>query len=271
MTVSIIKEEEAPVEGQPHVDVAPAAPPPTDDGDVQQLLAEWDARERPSELPSEPSTLGQTSQAPDPAQDTAVEDFLASLNGNDQRVTQLQGEIDSLKAAQHRRSEQEALGQYADALQKEVVGYAPHVEPDWAQTQLMAVALQNPDVVAAFDLRHTNKAWANTELTLVENELAQLQRTPGADPARIQQLTNYGMRLGLALNSQTILRNVGRHILKKAKALKPPVDPDLTADHFAVVAAVREGRGQIDFREPPPKLGNMTENEFRQYTKQFGF
>jgi hypothetical protein len=59
-----------------------------------------------------------------------------------------------------------------------------------------------------------------------------------------------------------------RTALRKEAASVP--DPQLSEDKLAVIQAVR-GASDPHIPEPPPNLGQMSDAELRQYTKQFGF
>jgi DNA-directed RNA polymerase len=75
----------------------------------------------------------------------------------------------------------------------------------------------------------------------------------------------------LAVNSPSILRRLKNTILTEAKNSKPPIDIEATADRDAVAQAVREAN-HGDIPDPPIKLGQLSDAEFREYTrKNFGF
>jgi hypothetical protein len=72
------------------------------------------------------------------------------------------------------------------------------------------------------------------------------------------------------MNSQQILRNLERDVVKRASEFLP-IDQDATADRMAVSAAMRSASAPVT-ADPPPKLGSLTDNELREYTrKNFGF
>ena len=52
------------------------------------------------------------------------------------------------------------------------------------------------------------------------------------------------------------------------EARRPRIDPDVTADRFAVVQALRGASGKVDVREPPPNFGQMSDRDFQNYTCQ---
>jgi hypothetical protein len=77
-------------------------------------------------------------------------------------------------------------------------------------------------------------------------------------------------------NRQADPRTFGFHLgrvraLLRKEASKTP-DPQLSADVAAVIHAVRSTSSHGHIAEPPPDFGQMSENEFRQFTRtNFGF
>jgi hypothetical protein len=153
-----------------------------------------------------------------------------------------------------------------DKLTSELQGRLPqHLPDDFARTQLLAMAVQNPDLVAAYDYRHVDRKAVDTELRRVEQVFNQT-----TDPAQRAALEQYGRRLGLALNAPEIIRRATREVVKRAEAHKL-IDEQATADHDAVAAAVRGASGKAQ-PEPPPNFGNMSDKQLARYTKEhFGF
>jgi hypothetical protein len=205
-------------------------------------------------------------QMPHPPREQTLDQQIAAILGPDPKVAELQGQVDALRAEQHRAQEMQAFNSFADDLQKRM---PPHVPDDYAVTKLKALA-HDPTIALAFDYRNVNKAAANVELAKVQVALSQLQRTPGSDPNQIAQLQDYGQRLEIAVHSASILRKASLDIIREAEKLPPPIDPDATQIRNDVAWAVK-GASAKRIADPPPDLGKMTENEFREYKKQFGF
>src|SRR5262249_49098101 len=76
-----------------------------------------------------------------------------------------------------------------------------------------------------------------------------LQGNPNADPAKVRELNQLAYQLNVAANSAAILRQARNMILKEANGLKPPIDPEATADRDAIAQAIREGQGPINIPE----------------------
>jgi hypothetical protein len=180
----------------------------------------------------------------------------------------LQNENAQLRAHMQRAADQADLDRLSAEVQKRLPDNFPG---DYATTALKSMAMDHPELVLAFDARHANRAAIDRELRQVEQTLSQLQRNPnGADPQQIAELTQYGRRLGCMLNSREILKRATRAVIKSAESHRP-IDPDATAEHDAVAAAVRGSSGKAS-PEPPPNFGNMSDAELRRYTKQnYGF
>jgi hypothetical protein len=130
---------------------------------------------------------------------------------------------------------------------------------------LLAAAAQNPNLVAAFDLRHVDRRAAEVEMRKVEAELQRLSRDPAANQQQVANLQQYSYRLGLALNSREILRRAVREVERRGQAHKP-IDETATAEHDAVVAAVKGASGKAQ-PEPPPNFGQMSDKEFNRWTR----
>jgi hypothetical protein len=231
---------------------APAPQQPNYD-EIDQLLADLQ-REQSGSLDGGP--LFAAPQAIDPQQQRALEQFNALQNENLQLKSRLQFEAD-----------QKDFGKLTSEVQSRL---DPNLPSDYARTQLIAMAAENPALVAAFDYRNVDRAAVDRELRLVEGTLQRLGRDPNANPQYVAQLTQHSYRLGLALNSREILRRATIEIGKRAAA-HTQIDETATADHDAVAAAVRGSSAKAS-PEPPPNFGNMSDKELARFTKQnYGF
>jgi hypothetical protein len=184
-----------------------------------------------------------------------------------QQLAVAQSENQQLRAfVEHQRAQRDF-----SRLTAEIQGKLPaHLPADYAETQLLAEAVNNPTLQAAFDFRNVDRAAVDRELRLVEGTLQRLGRDPNANPQYVAQLTQHSYRLGLALNSQEILRRAAIEIGKRAAAHRP-IDETATAEHDAVRAAVLGASGKAQ-PEPPPNFGQMSDRQLREYTKtNFGF
>jgi hypothetical protein len=146
-------------------------------------------------------------------------------------------------------------------LTAEIQGRLPqHLPPDYAETQLKAMAIERPELVAAFDYRSVDRKAVDQEMRRVEQVFNQT-----TDPAQRAALENYGYRLGVALNSREILRRATHEIVKRGRAFHQ-IDEQATAEHDAVVAAVRGASAKAS-PEPPPNFGQMSDKEFHRWTR----
>ncbi len=79
-----------------------------------------------------------------------------------------------------------------------------------------------------------------------------------------------GQELGLMMNAPRILQRLERDIEKRAWEFKP-IDVEMTQTRMEIAASMQQGRSTVEVKEKPPALGQMSDQEFRNYTKQFGF
>jgi hypothetical protein len=227
--------------------------PATTSDDIARSLAEYDAAVKP---------------ASNDAESDLQQEAIAALRAMDAPQTEpaldaLRGENAALRAHITREAEEAEFKQLADSVQKQL---PEHLPGDYAQTQLLALAATNPDLIAAFDLRHVDRRAVDAELRKVESALAQAQRNPSTDQAKVAALVQYGRRLGLALNAQEIIRRATAGIVKRGKAHNP-IDAEATVDRELVAQTVRGAGGKIE-PEPPPNFGNMSDKQFERYTRE---
>jgi hypothetical protein len=243
----------------------PATPEPSSapapNNDIDDALAEYEA--------ANPPPVEVDGEMQDEAS-AALRDMDASaVSGHaDARIAELQNRNAALEAHIHREQESAAFRGFASDLQKQL---PEHLPADYAETSLMALGAQNPELAFAWDNRNADRRAADLELTRVERALTQLQQSPNARPQQIAALTEYGYKLGLILNAPKILQHASAEIVRRGKA-HVNYDPDLSADRMAVAAAVRGASGPVDFKEPSPDYSQMDSVEGRRKVKeQFGF
>jgi hypothetical protein len=233
----------------PAAQTEPAAQPAANYDEIDQLLAEL----------SQPTGPGQSPLF------THGADAHQQLQAQEQ-FNALQNENAQLRAEQRRAVDQHDFDKLTSQLQQKL----PDLPGDYVRSQLLAMAVENPNLVHAFDLRHTDRRAAEVEMRKVEVELQRLSRDPVANQQQIVAVQRYGYQVGLALNSREILRRAVFEVEKRGRSHKP-VDLDATADHDAVAAAVRGSSGKAS-PEPPPNFGAMSDAELRRFTKQnYGF
>jgi hypothetical protein len=222
---------------------------------IDSAIAEYDAAVKPASPVND-------------AEPDLQQEAIAALRAMDAPQTEpaldaLRGENAALRAHITREADQAEFKQLADSVQRQL---PEHLPGDYAQTQLLAMAATNPDLTAAFDLRHVDRRAVDAELRKVESALAQVQRDPAADQAKVAALVQYGYRLGLALNAQEIIRRATAGIVKRGKAHNP-IDAEATVDRELVAQTVRGAGGKIE-PEPPPNFGNMSDKQFERYTRE---
>jgi hypothetical protein len=241
--------------------------------DIDSLLASFD-----SAVKREPEPAADTAQpnADAPPLDE-VDAFIQGLNApsaDQQRADSLQGEVDSLRAAEFARQERSDFEGFSQRLQAEC---GVNVPDDYAKTQLLAMAAENPALEHAWRYRSLSDAdrrAADAEFSQLEILYRQTQQAPD-DPRKAEALAQMEQRaqqLGYMMNAPTMLNRAWRDVVKRASKVAPPVDELATGDHNAVAALVRGASAPLDLAEPAPKFGEMSDAEFREYSrKNFGF
>jgi hypothetical protein len=206
------------------------------------------------------------------AQDDPVAAILRDMDTNGKRVAELESELTGVRAEMHRKAEIEAFDKFSSKLQAEC---GPNVPEDYARTQLLAMAAQDQNLQAAWHYRNLTDAdrrAADLALKQLEDLYQRAQQAPN-DPrkaAALAALERRGWELGFALNARAILNKAWRDVAHRARAVKPPIDADATADRNAVAAAVRDAHGKVE-PSRPPDLSNASNKELNDYTKQFDF
>jgi hypothetical protein len=231
-----------------------------------------------------------TQREPQPAADTAqpngdtaaqptddVDAFLASLDTSSadrQRIDQLTGEIDGLKAAELDRQSRADFEGFAKQLQSQC---GPNCPDDYARTTLLSMAMERPELQAAWHHRHlTNEQRRAAELEFKSLEVLydQVRRSPDDDPRKAQALTQIeqrGAQLNQMLTARQLLNGAWKDVRNRADKVKPPIDPEATQVHGEISQYMRGAGGKVE-PEPPPRFGEMTDSELREYTrKNFGF
>jgi hypothetical protein len=262
--VEVITEEpeaapsDAPVTGLP-------ASSNTADSDLDALLEQFTAATNKPAEPDAPTS-------PDaPVQDASSNDLDALLRDlapseDQKRADALQGQLNDLQSQMHRERELAAFNSYADDLAKQVVQVAPHAPDGWAKLKLESFA-HDPEIRLAWDTRYINPQDAARDLAHVQFTLKQLQGDPNADPKQVQELNKLAYQLNIAAQSHSILRRVNLNILKEARLLPLPLDPDASADRAAVAFAVKEASSG-DIPQPPIDFSTMTNPEFYEWCRK---
>jgi hypothetical protein len=236
--------------------------------ELAQLLEEFDRANAPkAELEQSGDNVSQDGQVQDSELDRLIAD-LSQPSPDQQRITELTGQVDSLRAEEYRRGELQAFNDMAADLQQHMPSWLP---PDYAEMRLKALAHDNT-VALAWELRNTDKAAASSELAKVTRAFLELKQNPTADPKRLEELQQYGAKLEIAINANGILRKARLDIINEVGRMKPPIDEDATQTHLDVAAAVRGAAAPVNMKEPPIEWGKLSGTEGRQKVKeQFGF
>jgi len=226
--------------------------------DLDQLLADFDnATKRQAESEPASDNTGQE-DAPVQVSDSDLDKFIAELSGpsaDQQRIGQLTGELDGLKAQIRAAEELKAFNEFAGDLQKQLPSWLPE---DYARVKLESLA-HDPVARLAWETRSIDPKAAAVDLAHVQFALKQT-----TDPKQVQELRKLEYQLSVAANSASILRQARNQIIKEANGLKPPIDPEATADRDAIAQAIREGQGPINVPDPPVQWGRLSGKEFRE-------
>jgi hypothetical protein len=260
---------------------APAAAPdarPT----LDESLAEFERATAQPAAPSEPAAnydeidklldeLSKPGGAPldgSPLFGQQVSDAQQQVQREAEQFSALQNENAQLKSRLQFEADQKDFG----ALTSEVQSKLPSNLPDdFAVTALKSMAVDRPELVLAFDTRHLDRRAVAAELRQVEAALFWQQRNPNAaDPGYAAQLQQYRGQLNVALHGREILNRAVREVVQRGQAHRP-IDETATADHDAVVFAMRGAGGKAPV-EAPPNFANMSDRELKKYTREhYGF
>jgi hypothetical protein len=138
------------------------------------------------------------------------------------------------------------------------------------------MAVENPALEHAWRFRHLTdqeRRTADAEFRQLEALYNRVQQAP-YDPRKAQamaQMERRGQELGLMMNAHKILNNVWRDVVKRARAVAPPIDPEATQTHDDVAWAVKQASSG-DIPEPPVRWGSLSAKEGREKVmKEYGF
>jgi hypothetical protein len=219
---------------------------------------------------AQPATDGNVSDGNVSADE--LDRYIAELSGpspDQQRISELTGQVDSLRAEEFRRGELQAFNDMAADLQQQLPSFVP---PDYAEMRLKALA-HDQTIALAWDLRNTDKAAAQFELARVTREFLQLKQDPAADPKRLQELSQYGARLEIAISAKAILRKVRLDVINAAAKLPKPLDDEANAVRADIAHLMKEGgSGRERPPEPQVQLGGLDTQEYRRHVREtYGF
>jgi hypothetical protein len=268
------REETAPVEARLPADTptSPIGVTPASSDDLDSLLEEFDAATgKQPEAPASDNT--EQSGAVSDELDKFIADF-AGPTADQKRIGELEAEIGSVRAAELDRQSRADFEGFSKKLQAEC---GPNVDDQFARTNLLAMAAENPALEHAWRFRHLTDDQlraADQEFRRLEALHMRVQLAPD-DPRKVAamaQIERRGQELGLMMNARAILNTVWRDVQKRASKVLPAIDPIATADHDLIAQSIRDGQGPIDLREPAPDFASMDDRTFREYTrKTYGF
>jgi hypothetical protein len=151
----------------------------------------------------------------------------------------------------------------------------PNLDDSFVKDRLLIMAAQDSSIERSWQYRNltdADLAIAKRDFLAAEKLYDQALKAPDSDPRKqeaLRFLEQRGQQLQTMLTARQTIRSVRNAILKKADSVKPPYDPIATEDRELVAQSIREGgsgRAKIP-PEPPPNLGAMTSQEYRQYVR----
>lgn len=251
------------------VNNAPAAEP-----DLDALLAQFDQGTKQPEPEAGPIGSQEPNAAPDtPVQESELDQLLAGLNADGERADKLSAELNDLKWQEHQRQDREAFAQFTDDLQGRLPDWC---DPDHARNALLAMAAQNPALVASWEVRNvppSERAKAPAQLQQLQHLYNQVMQNPSDDPRRQSTLDFIRRRaayLEAVWNGPATLRHAVREIERKAHE-RVIIDKEATADRAMVAQAVRDS-GRRLAPEPPIAWGQLDNHEYRREVKsRYGY
>jgi hypothetical protein len=247
-----------------------AAPAPAAD-DVESLLAEFDraAQRNNAEPEAEPATDNNA----DATTFDEVDKFIESLDAptaDQRRISDLEGELNTARAAELDRQSRSDFEGFSKKLQAEC---GPNVDEHFARTNLLAMVAERPELESVWRYRNLTaeqRRAADMEFTRLERLYNQMQQAPD-DPRKAEamaQMMRRGQELGLMMNAPKILNTAWKDVLGRARAVKHPIDDELTAVHADVAAAVRYASTSKVPEEGMPDFANMDDRTFAEWTRK---
>jgi hypothetical protein len=145
-----------------------------------------------------------------------------------------------------------------------------HMPAGWAERWMTAEGMKNQELADAWDHRHVGEERAKAEIGLAQHFIERELASGAPRLAEIEQAKAWMTKMGAALASKQILADAQRRMVAEAKSIRE-VDPDISADVAAVQHYMRSASQGKVAAEPQPWLGGLSDREFSDYKKQFGF
>jgi hypothetical protein len=173
-------------------------------------------------------------------------------------------------------------------VQAELEADGLDIPPNHVETQLLAAAARNPELIEAFEaryfeghdplraaqleaaIRQQGEAWAKAALAIT-NPVQRLaaQRHIEAWMSRAWQAAFVTPEQHRAKGAAIVRRAIDQ-IVREAR--RPRIDSSVTGDVLAVAQAVRGASSSKPPPEVPVNLGRLSEGEFRRHTmERYGF
>jgi hypothetical protein len=203
--------------------------------DLDQHLAEFDAKTAQAEVEATPENVDQLLSDPvkapvDPYDREAVS--RANMESHAQRTAaRLDQQLSEMQRRDYERQEEADFAEFSKATQEQLSDYL--VPPDFAEMFLRAEVTKD-------------------ELL---RECWYARNDPTLDPQTMRQVRGY-------------LRHVQDKVVNAAASIP---DREATADRELVAQAVRGASAKVG-PEPPPQLGHMSDRDLNKFTREkFGF
>jgi hypothetical protein len=210
----------------------------------------------------------------------------------DRQVAELQQTVgqlqDVLRAEQQRQHQARAFQDFKRLTADEQAKLdGLDVPENHVETFLLAEAARDPDLTRAFEGRYYSAPGPLQRAQLERAIMAHGENLARealliADPQQrrlAEQHIHAELRrlyLDTFPDPATYRANAARYLQRALDkmhkdARKPRLDPDRTADRFAVAQAVRGASSKADVREPAPAFGELSDSALNAFTKQFNF
>jgi hypothetical protein len=284
----------------------PPSPSPSDDADpLDQLLRQYDDQNGNGAAATDDDIIALLEQ--DAARQQQEQDFQAAqqrfaadsaraatdIAQRDRQNAELQQTVGQLQQAIQqevwRQHQQRSAADFEKLISSEQAKLADvaGIDDDHAKRWMLSEAAQDPELQRAWEAKYYTPPGPVERANIA----SQIQQWGEGQAKLALQLPDPRARVLAQQNIEASMRqmwsqafpdpatyraNAARYVNKALErmhrdARKPRIDPDATADRFAVAQAVRGASTNKIPAEPAPVWGELTDSQLNAFTKQLGF
>jgi hypothetical protein len=212
MEDTIVEPEIITAETESNSGTEASAPSPVDE--IDALISEFEQKTAEAEQAAAPDST--------PVSDDELNNLLSGLDADKNRVTELEGQLNSLRSEVFVQQELAAIDKFCGEVQAQC---GVNVPEDYAKHSLLSMAATDANLMVAWQYRGlTNEQLAQADREFRELEALHyraMQTPDNGDPPRQQAIAwmeQRGAQLDLMMNSRAILTNARRSVVKRAES-----------------------------------------------------